>query len=107
MTKIKDLDWFCPQAFTNILVYKLNAPQSCCVLKKWPKNRIRRKYGTTNPTELHNKDEYVDFRNEFLKGDGPLIQKKLSGLYRTRKTFKYKSQTNIFRKIYRRVWRVP
>ena len=75
MTKIKDLKWFCPQPFTNTHVYGLGAPQSCCVLKKWPKNRIKRKYGTTDPVELHNKDEYANFRNEFLNGDGPLIQK--------------------------------
>ena len=75
MTKIKDLKWFCPPPCTNTHVYGLGAPLSCCVLKKWPKNRIKRKYGTTDPVELHNKDEYANFRNEFLNGDGPLIQK--------------------------------
>ena len=75
MTKIEDLEWFCPQPFMNTLVYRTVAPQPCCVLKEWPKTSIKRKYGTTDPKELHDKDEYADFRNEFLNGGGPLTQK--------------------------------
>ena len=75
MTKIEDLEWFCPQPFMNTLVYRTVAPQPCCVLKEWPKGSIKRKYGTTDPKELHDKDEYADFRNEFLNGGGPLTQK--------------------------------
>ena len=73
MTKIKDLEWFCPQPFMNTLLYRTVAPQSCCVLKKF--KSIKLKYGTTDPKELHNKEEYVNFRNEFLNGGGPLTQK--------------------------------
>ena len=75
MIKIKDLEWFCPQPFMNTLVYRTAAPQSCCVLKQWPKGLIKRKYGTTNPIELHNEEEYSNFRNEFLNGGGPLTKK--------------------------------
>ena len=49
MTKIKDLEWFCPQPFMNTLVYRTVAPLSCCVLKTGPKGKIKRKYGTTDP----------------------------------------------------------
>lgn len=75
MNKIEDLEWFCPQPFTNTLVYRTLAPQPCCVLKEWPKTSIKRKYGTTDLKELHNKDEYANFRNEFLTGGGSLTQK--------------------------------
>ena len=74
MNKIKDLKWFCPQPFMNTLVYRTVAPTGCCVLKDWPKTGIKQKYGTTDPKELHNKEEYVNFRNEFLNGGGPLTQ---------------------------------
>ena len=73
MIKIKDLEWFCPQPFMNTLLYRTVAPQSCCVLNM--KTKIKLKYGTTDPKELHNKEEYVNFRNEFLNGGGPLTQK--------------------------------
>ena len=75
MIKIKDLEWFCPQPFMNTLVYRTAAPQSCCVLKQWPKGPIKQKYGTSNPIELHNEEEYSNFRNEFLNGGGPLTEK--------------------------------
>ena len=48
MTKIKDLEWFCPQPFMNTLVYRTVAPMSCCVIKNWPKSKIKSKYGTTD-----------------------------------------------------------
>ena len=49
MTKIEDLEWFCPQPFMNTLVYRTVAPQPCCVLKEWPKTSIKQKYETTDP----------------------------------------------------------
>tara|TARA_B100000949_G_scaffold121648_1_gene107487 strand:+ start:90 stop:1370 length:1281 start_codon:yes stop_codon:yes gene_type:complete len=75
MTKLKDLEWFCPQPFINTLIYRIVAPMPCCVMKKWPKEKIKQKYGTTDPKELHNTEEYANFRNEFLNGGGPLTQK--------------------------------
>ena len=75
MTKLKDLKWFCPQPFTNYVLYRDLAPSSCCVLKEWPRNKIKRKYKTNDPRKLHNKAEYADFRKEFLNGGGPLIKK--------------------------------
>ena len=56
----------------NTLVYRTVAQMSCCVIKNWPKSQIKSKYGTTDPKELHNEEEYVNFRNEFLNGGVPL-----------------------------------
>ena len=75
MNKIEDMEWFCPQPFMNTLVYRIVAPMSCCVMKEWPKGALKRKYETADPKKLHNKDEYLNFRNEFLNGGGPLTKK--------------------------------
>ena len=69
MTKLENLKWFCPQPFTNYVLYRDLAPLSWCVLKEWPRNQIKRKYKTNDPRKLHNEDEYADFRKEFLKGN--------------------------------------
>ena len=64
MNKIEDMEWFCTETFMNTLVYRIVAPMSCCVMKEWPKGALKRKYETADPKKLHNKDEYLNFRNE-------------------------------------------
>ena len=76
-------------------IYEYSFIQNCCTtillcLKK-SKTKIKSKYGTTDPKELHNEEEYVNFRNEFLNGGGPLKRKITSSLYRTGKTLNSKS----------------
>ena len=70
MTKIKDLDWFCPQPFMNTVVNHDRVTKPCCVLKGWP-NRSIKESGKTSVMEVHNSDLMKKFRNEFLTADEP------------------------------------
>jgi len=75
MTKIKDLEWFCPQPFVNTVATQDGVAKPCCVLKEWP-NRHLRDNGIMGPKGLHESQLMKDFRNEFLTtGDGPMQKK--------------------------------
>jgi hypothetical protein len=70
MTKIKDLEWFCPQPFMNAVVNHDRVTKPCCVLKGWPNRKIKES-GKTSVMEVHNSDLMKKFRNEFLTADEP------------------------------------
>ena len=74
MTKIKDLDWFCPQPFMNTVVNHDRVTKPCCVLKGWP-NRSIKESGKTSVMDVHQSQLMKDFRKEFLEGGGPLTEK--------------------------------
>jgi len=74
MSKLKDLEWFCPQPFMNTVMNHDLIPKACCVLKQWPGNEIR-ETGKTSIMEVHNSDFMKDFRKEFLNGGGPISDK--------------------------------
>ena len=74
MTKLKDLEWFCPQPFINIVINHDKISKPCCVLKNWPSGKIKRS-GKTSVMDVHHSKLMNDFRNEFLTGGGPLTNK--------------------------------
>ena len=74
MSKLKDLDWFCPQPFMNAVVNHDRVTKPCCVLKGWP-NRSIKESGKTSVMDVHQSQLMKDFRKEFLEGSGPLTEK--------------------------------
>ena len=74
MTKLKDLEWFCPQPFMNAVVNHDRVTKPCCVLKGWP-NRSIKESGKTSVMDVHQSQLMKDFRKEFLEGGGPLTEK--------------------------------
>ena len=40
MTKLTDLEWFCPQPFINTVSTQDGASKPCCVLKEWPNRQL-------------------------------------------------------------------
>jgi hypothetical protein len=77
MSKLEDLEWFCPQPFMNTLMSNNLVPQSCCVLQVqgWPSDDFLGDTGQTSIMEVHNSDFMKDFRKEFLNGGGPISDK--------------------------------
>ena len=77
MSKLKDLEWFCPQPFMNTVMMNNLVPQSCCVLQVqgWPSDDFLGDTGQTSIMEVHNSDFMKDFRKEFLNGGGPISDK--------------------------------
>ena len=73
MTKIKDLEWFCPQPFMNAVVNHDRVTKPCCVLKGWPNRKIKES-GKTSVMDVHQSQLMKDFRKEFLEGGGPLTE---------------------------------
>jgi len=71
MTKLKDLEWFCPQPFTNTVSVQDGSAKPCCVVKEWPSSQLIRE-GIIGPKALHESQLMKDFRKEFLTGGGPL-----------------------------------
>ena len=74
MTKIKDLEWFCPQPYMNVVVNHDRVTKPCCVLKGWPNRKIKES-GKTSVMDVHQSQLMKDFRKEFLEGGGPLTEK--------------------------------
>mgnify|MGYP001159829155 FL=1 len=74
MTKLKDLEWFCPQPFMNAVVNHDRVTKPCCVLKGWPNRKIKES-GKTSVMDVHQSQLMKDFRKEFLEGGGPLTEK--------------------------------
>ena len=66
MSKLKDLEWFCPQPFINTLMNHDLKPKPCCVVQSFN----QRERGSI--MEFHNSDFMKDFRKEFLNGGGPI-----------------------------------
>ena len=75
MSKLKDLEWFCPQPFMNTVMTRDLIPKSCCVIKDWPDQDFLGDTGQTSIMEVHNSDFMKDFRKEFLNGAGPISDK--------------------------------
>jgi hypothetical protein len=75
MSKLKDLEWFCPQPFMNTVMNYDLIPKSCCVIKDWPDQDFLGDTGQTSIMEVHNSDFMKDFRKEFLNGGGPISDK--------------------------------
>jgi len=57
MKKLEDYDWICPQPFINKVVHIDGVIKPCCMVKEWRGSNLEK------------------FREDFLKGDGPLIRK--------------------------------
>ena len=74
MTKLKDLEWFCPQPFMNAVVNHFRVTKPCCVIRGWP-NRSIKESGKTSVMDVHQSQLMKDFRKEFLEGGGPLTEK--------------------------------
>jgi hypothetical protein len=74
MTKLTDLEWFCPQPFMNTVSTQDGSSKPCCVLKKWPSRHLVNE-GIIGPKALHESQLMKDFRKEFLTGGGPLQDK--------------------------------
>jgi len=74
MTKIKDLEWFCPQPFMNTVINHDKIAKPCCVLKRWPSRKLRNS-GKTSVMDVHNSDLMKSFRKELLTDGGPLTDR--------------------------------
>ena len=74
MTKLTDLEWFCPQPFMNTVSTQDGSSKPCCVLKEWPSRKLVDD-GIIGPKALHESQLMKDFRKEFLTGGGPLQDK--------------------------------
>ena len=74
MTKLKDLEWFCPQPFMNTVINHDKIAKPCCVLKRWPGRKLRDS-GETSVMGVHNSDIMKKFRKELLTDGGPLTDR--------------------------------
>jgi len=70
--KLEDYKWFCPQPFVNVYRGITGHTTPCCIIKNWyiPIKKLK------ESTSVH--EDYLSslnesLRQEFLKGEGPLI----------------------------------
>ena len=74
MTKLKDLEWFCPQPFMNTLINNNKVAKPCCVIHQWPEHDFI-KSSKTSVMDVHNSDLMKSFRKEILTDGGPLTDR--------------------------------